>query len=69
MPQTQKMMNAVNIFRKQLITNSYEDARHFLLRHLQHKTFPESIKKLVQGKELDKRDMLLPSIPSWTKKF
>ena len=46
MQPTEKVMKAVKIFRKQPVTNRYEDARHHLLRQSQHKTFSESIRNL-----------------------
>ena len=63
MRRTETVMKAVNIFRKQPVTNSYEDARRHLLRQSQHKTFSDSIRYLERGKELDKRDKLLQFTP------
>ena len=63
MRRTETVMKAVNIFRKRLVTNSYEDARHHLLRQSQHKTFSESITILERENELDKKDKLLQFTP------
>ena len=60
---TETVMNAVNIFRKRPVTNSYEDKRRHLLRQSQHKTFSDSIRYLERGNELDKRDKLLQFTP------
>ena len=56
-------MKAVHIFRKRPVIKSYDDARHHLLRQLQHKNFFESIRYLEKGKKLDKRDKLLQYTP------
>ena len=63
MRRTETVMKAVNIFRKRPVTNSYEDARHHLLRQSQHKTFSESIRNLERENELDKKDKLLQFTP------
>ena len=63
MRRTERVMKAVNIFRKRPVTNSYEDARRHLLRKSQHKTFSDSIRYLLRGKELDKWDKLLKFTP------
>ena len=63
MRRTETVMKAVNIFRKRPVTNSYEDARHNLLRQSQHKTFSESIRNLERENELDKKVKLLQFTP------
>ena len=63
MRQTEILMKSVNIFRKRPDTNSYEDARHHLLRQPQHKTLSESIRYLKWGSELDKKGKLLKFNP------
>ena len=49
MRRTEKVMKAVNIFRKRPVTNSYEDALRHPLRQSQHKTFSDSIRYLERG--------------------
>ena len=60
---TETVMKAVNIFRKRPVTNSYEDAKRYLLRQLQHKTFSDSIRYIERGREIDKRGKLLQFNP------
>ena len=67
MRRTETVMKAVNIFRKRPVKNSYEVARHHLLRQSQHKIFFESIRNLEREIELDKKDRLLQFTPSLDK--
>ena len=53
---------AVNIFQKQTVTNSYEEALKHLLRQSQHKTYSGIIRYLEQENELDKKNKLLQFI-------
>ena len=61
--QTETVIKALNIFRKLAVINSYEDARHNLLRQSLPKTFSKSIRDLEREKKLDKKYKILQFTP------